>query len=392
MPESTTTASPDPRPNPLAVFSQPEIKDDIVTVERLLSQSRQLVLLGAGCSYVAGLPLTAALYKFITDNLVNAKTKSLLEAIHAEYASCKTANLEDYLSDIVDLKAMADRRALRDLAECSVSYANMKFTPSELDTALTSIKEQIRIAISQPDAPPTLAFHRKFVRAMQRLHAGKSGALRRTDYFVLNYDTLIEDALGQERIAFSDGLAGGSTGWWDPERFGDAKLAARVVKLHGSIDWCLFEDKHFPIRLRPTKIPVVGAENVMIWPTATKYRETQLDPFAQVLSLFRTALRPPETDDAVLLIAGYSFGDAHINLEIERALLEGGERLSVIAMCFEDTPPAPVLTWLKNGTIGKQIRAYSARQIWHGSDCRDVPLQMGWGDFKVLAALLGGER
>ena len=50
------------------------------------------------------------------------------------------------------------------------------------------------------------------------------------DYLVLNYDTVLEDALALERVPFSDGLDGGVTGWWNPETFDRGGLAARVLQ------------------------------------------------------------------------------------------------------------------------------------------------------------------
>ena len=48
----------------------------------------------------------------------------------------------------------------------------------------------------------------------------------------------------------------------------------------------------------------------MIWPASTKYRETQIDPFAQLLALARNALRSENQSEKVLVVLGYSFSDA----------------------------------------------------------------------------------
>jgi len=374
----------------LAPFRVAEYRSELETIERLLSQGRRLFLLGAGCSKVAGLPLTAELFDQVLRDLQDTKTETLLSAIKSEYDGSSGATIEDYLSDIVDLKAMADRRVRRECAGGSVTYQGEQYSSAELDQALTGIKGCIRDAIAKNHFPQ-LDTHRLFVRNVHNLLTDKPSAVRRTDYFVMNYDTLLEDALGREQISFSDGLAGGMTGWWEPSRFDDQTLMARVIKLHGSIDWCLFDHEYFPRRLRPSSVPTPTTEHVMIWPTATKYRETQLDPFAEVLSLFRRSLRPRSSEDAVLMILGYSFGDAHINIEIERGLRDSGERLSILAMCYEDSPPAELKTWL-NSDFGQQIRAYCRKEIWHGADCKTTPQATNWGDFSTLARLLGGER
>jgi SIR2-like domain len=378
-------------PNDLAPFAEATVRSELETVEKLLSQGRRLFLIGAGCSKVAGLPLTAELCDCVLGTLKDKKAKKLLEAILAEYDGDGQATIEDYLSDIVDLKAMADRRVRHGCTVGAVSYQGEKYTASDLDTTLNLIKNGIRDVIAGVSTPD-LKHHRLFVRHVNQLLTDKPSSKRRTDYFVMNYDTLVEDALGRERISFSDGLAGGITGWWDPSRFDDPSLNARVIKLHGSIDWCLFDHEYFPSRLRPTGKQTPTDEQVMIWPTATKYRETQLDPYAQVLNLFRQSLRPGPGKDAVLMVAGYSFGDAHINLEIERGLRDSGERLSVLAMCFENEPPPSLKKWLTNPEIGQQVKAYCCREMWHGPEKIECNQDVPWGDFALLARLLGGER
>ncbi|MGP1346160.1 MAG: SIR2 family protein [Phycisphaerales bacterium] len=375
----------------LVAFSDAAIRTELEMVERLLSQSRRLFLMGAGCSKVAGLPLTTELCDLVMQSMKDAKATALLESIRKEYDGDGRATIEDYLSDIVDLKAMADRRVQRGCSKGTISYQGADYAATELDAALSEIKRGIRVAISS-GTPIDMTHHRRFVRHVDGLLTDKPFSRRRTDYFVLNYDTLIEDALGRERIRYSDGLAGGITGWWDPSRFDDPNLSARVVKLHGSIDWCLFDHDYFPSRLRPTGIESSAEEQVMIWPTATKYRETQLDPYAQVLDLFRRALRPGTSEDAVLMIVGYSFGDTHINLEIERGLKDSGERLSVLAMCYDDIPPLALKGWLTSARIGQQVRAYCRNEMWHGGEVTKYTQDVPWGDFSILARLLGGER
>ena len=57
-------------------------------------------------------------------------------------------------------------------------------------------------------------------------------------------------------------------------------------------------------------LPLGGRrERVLIWPATTKYRETQRDPYAQILDFMRQSLRPPMRSEVVLTICGYAFGD-----------------------------------------------------------------------------------
>jgi SIR2-like protein len=75
-----------------------------------------------------------------------------------------------------------------------------------------------------------------FVKNIHSLRVGKSSGLDQVDYFVLNYDTLIENALSLEKIPYTDGFDGGAVGWWDNRTYERRELSARVFKIHGSID------------------------------------------------------------------------------------------------------------------------------------------------------------
>ena len=109
---------------------------------------------------------------------------------------------------------------------------------------------------------------------------GRPAPAQPVDYLVLNYDTIIEDALAFGNIPYADGLYGGATGWWEPDTFEATGLSARVIKLHGSIDWRQFPDEQSPRRVGPSiKLPDEVNLPVLIWPSSTKYQEAQLDPF-----------------------------------------------------------------------------------------------------------------
>jgi hypothetical protein len=229
------------------------------------------------------------------------------------------------------------------------------------------------------------------VRAIHSsLQAGKTG--RNVDYFVLNYDTLIEDALGLERVRCFDGFTGSSTGWWEPSTFHTKEKGARVFKVHGSIDWCLLENDALPRRVRPGIKTESANNHVLIYPAATKYQETQRDPFAQLLSHMRQSLCPQEGKELVLAICGYSFGDSHIDLEIENALQQSEGRLTIAAFSSTDEPEGKLEEWLKDATISDQIRVYANKGYFHGNERVTMDKAIPWWKFEVLSRLLGGER
>ena len=230
------------------------------------------------------------------------------------------------------------------------------------------------------------------MRAVHRtLRVGRLGQV--VEYLVLNYDTVLEDALALERIPFSDGLDGGVTGWWSPRVFDRDGLAARVLKLHGSIDWCEFPDDPLPRRVGPSLgIEAADERRILIWPASTKYRETQLDPYAQLVDRARGVLRPEQGSQRVLVICGYSFGDAHINSELDRALRESSGNLTIAAFTHENEPFGQLKTWYEDTRLRDQVLIFTNRGFFHGTQSDIATTDLLWWKFENVTRLLGGER
>lgn len=374
----------------LSVFSTPELKDVVQDMRDLLSQSRLGFLLGAGCSKIAGLPLMPELTATVLDHDgIGEETKDLLNKVKELFSGAASATIEDYMSEIVDLLSIAERRTRRGANQSKVSVGNQERDTSELQTALDEIKGAVSSAIG--DKEVNIATHQQFVRAIHgSLQAGKAG--RGVDYFILNYDTLIEDALGLERVVYCDGFTGAATGWWEPSTFRPDGTPARVFKIHGSIDWCLLKGDSLPRRIRSGIKTEADKKHVLIYPAATKYQETQRDPFAQMLHYMRQSLCPGEGKEMVLAICGYSFGDSHIDFEIENALYQSDGRLTVAAFIGTDEPEGKLRNWLDDSAISEQIRVYANKGFFHGNKQSKNDAGLPWWKFEILARLLGGER
>ena len=105
---------------------------------------------------------------------------------------------------------------------------------------------------------------------------------------------------------------------------------------------------------------------ILIWPASTKYRETQLDPFAQLLERARRVMQPKRGSQRVLVICGYGFGDAHINIEVDRALRESAGDLTVVAFTSENEPTGQLKTWTEDKMIREQVLIFANRGFFHG--------------------------
>ncbi len=262
----------------LSALSKKPYSDAVEKFGELLRQGVRAFLIGAGCSRCAGLPMTAELtQETIESEKLDEPSKAILMAVKDHFAGSTNSNIEDYLSELVDLLAIVERRDARRAAQPEVSIDGKKFSASQLRTAAEHIKEALVSAI---DKQVDIETHRMFIRAVHRpLRVGKATRSSIVDYIVLNYDTVVEDALAVERIPFSDGIDGGETGWWAPETFDRDGLRARVLKLHGSVNWSEVDGDPLPRRIaRTLQIQDMRQRRILIWPASTKYRETQLDP------------------------------------------------------------------------------------------------------------------
>ena len=348
-------------------------------------------LIGAGCSRCAGLPLTKELTdKVLNDVAVDCLSKRILAAVKSIFAEATDSHIEDYLSEIVDLLAITDRRAERGVKNNTIAVGDTEYTAEQLRTASNQIKQAIAGTIRGRVNTST---HEDFVNSVHRpMRVGRPPPTRPVDYLVLNYDTVIEDALALGNVPYADGLYGGATGWWDPTSFEGKGLSARVIKLHGSIDWRQFPDEQAPRRIGPSiEIPGEVDLPVLIWPSSTKYQETQLDPFAQLLDVARKAIRPAFGAQHLLLVCGYSFGDSHINLEIDNALKESEGKLTIAAFTYGDKPTGLLKDWHDDEAVCDQVLVFANRGFFHGGNEMISGKDLPWWKFEVLTKILKGE-
>lgn len=389
-------------------------KDEIIQeylekIPDILGQPRLSLLIGAGCSSCAGLPFMVSLTTEICKQLDPIKAEDeneriayeLLHDIKGKFDGLENISIEDFLSEIQDIDAILSRQNQKGVENPAFPQKGGRYELVHTQLLLKKVKQAIRSILGAPIS--TIKYHRQFCKAIHRdLAKGRKRTKHIVNYFILNYDTLIEDALALEGIAFDDGFIGGATAWWDHSKFNNTDplvnegryFESKVYKLHGSIDWIKPERSEFPVRLRST-LPVdeiIGeGEPVLIYPSSKKYKETQFDPFAQMMSCFRKCLTT--TENHILAIIGYGFNDEHVNIEIHDAIQNSDGSLSVVIFSGEDSLPASIKTWIAEKEISRQILILGKREIWKdGEKIYNSDKDIDWYKFEKISSLISEVR
>lgn len=200
-------------------------------------------------------------------------------------------------------------------------------------TEIEELEESVRKTIARVVTPNLTAIqgsypHRKFARWL-----GKTSRQNPVEIFTVNYDVLIEHGMEVERIPVFDGFVGSHRPFFHPDSLRRKESAPgatwmRLWKMHGSVTWRRIEqDGRFRV-VRGEPDPA----GEMIYPSFQKYDESRQQPYAAFTDRL---IRFLEQDDALLVIAGFSFGDEHINNLIFGAL-ENRPRTHVYALQFDE--------------------------------------------------------
>jgi len=221
--------------------------------------------------------------------------------------------------------------------------------------------------------------------------AGIAERRKPINIFTTNYDTLLEDALSLNRIPYWDGFSGGAIAYRTLS-YGDdlpnSGVRANLIKLHGSIDWFLCEKNHV-WRVRNNDSYPEKKEQVLIYPQSTKYVATQQDPFSTQFDLFRKSLNSKSTN--ILAVCGYSFGDEHINNEIEISMSkEKNETVLIAFLECRDAIPDVLDRWRKSA-FGRNVFILSLKGLYVGDE-GPFPRKEGeddyWWTFEGMASII----
>ena len=324
--------------------------DNLKQLDELLAASKQSWLFGSGICVNAGIPLMGPLTSqvFARAESDNSEALDFLKAVKKELPS--ESHIEHILSQLGDYAAIAERSKEKKVTVGSKTSDLVKLRELH-EKILRWIADTIRWGYAPANGDDgerigtrekpivTIAEHKMFVSALfNRSQAGVAERRSAVRIFTINYDTLIEDALALGRFSYWDGFSGGAVAYRSyhyGEQEPKSGFRAHVIKLHGSVDWYLGDDERV-WRVRDGDLYPSTSSRVLIYPQATKYLATQRDPFAAQFDLFRRTLGSEAEN--VLAICGYSFGDEHINKEIELALQHPGNKTTILAFSQDLNP------------------------------------------------------
>lgn len=152
------------------------------------------------------------------------------------------------------------------------------------------------------------------------------------EIFTTNYDILFERAFEVSRVPVFDGFVGTYHPFFYSECLDDDDLLPnpkwiRLWKLHGSVNW-LLEDcaacKRI-VRSHPSE------SGELILPSHRKYDESRKQPYMAYMDRLSRILN---SEHALLITCGYSFGDEHINAILYGAL-DNRNTANIIALQFQ---------------------------------------------------------
>jgi len=282
---------------------------------KLATRSRHVcAFLGAGVGRACGLPDVAQLQKRVLEDLRIDDRNAFIKELEGR-------NLEEALSRLRRISALITGDQTVDGLTATQARA--------LDAAVCQAIVKA-LDIQGVDTAPACHL---------AAWAGRAGYRLPVEIFTVNYDLLLETALESLRVPYFDGFVGtlrakfhtelvegspGSDGEWVPAFF------VRLWKLHGSVNWAWQDDRQI-VRLGQ---PVPEGRPAAIYPSDAKYEESRRVPFVVLQDRLRRALHQPET---LLLVAGYSFGDSHLNELLFDAAVRR-ERSEFVAFCHSEIP------------------------------------------------------
>ncbi len=291
----------------------------------LISDSKRIgFLFGAGTSmsYKRGMskesviPGVQEMTRIIIDKIGEDNFKKALKQIEEELGAANMGfQIEYILSCIIQKEQVVGKEKL-----CGLKKEDFESLRKEIE------KEIIEV----------VSVHKKREKFIKELlhcdfvlwvsHAARKNPV---ELFTTNYDYLFELALEYHNVNYFDGFVGSFEPFFCPSLVEDLKALPqyhKLWKLHGSLGWA-YDDKNKKIIRRDQR-----EDSIIVFPNFLKYDNSKKQPY---VSFIDRLIKFVSSDDSVLIVCGYSFGDQHINEAILTAL-EKARASHVIGLYYDD--------------------------------------------------------
>lgn len=279
----------------------------------VIKQDEIIIILGAGASADAGIPVTSKMVKDVEEFIGNNEdkdwsqfknlyylVKSSVEFSYGIQGKYVNFNIETLLNILYELEKKEMHPLYPFIGSWSVRFNEIiKDNFNLIIDFKNKIIQQLKTWI-QPDNLKLSEYYKKLSEFQKQIQFPLK-------IFTLNYDLLIEKNLSEITIerGFDDNKK------WNYKLFSERPEEPEIYlyKLHGSLDW--ERDKITQIVKCVDNIP-----NIPDLIFGTQYKMQYIDPYLFLFSEFRHyALKAK-----LIICIGYSFSDEHINAILSQAL------------------------------------------------------------------------
>ena len=288
--------------------STQDLSQQISLLQQCLSGSKKPIglFLGAGCPMAVGTTDKTPLIPDMARMTIEVRNLLSSSQLCGPFRTAEknlrkdglcNPNLEDLLTHIRGLSAIAGSESVRGLTPCQLV---------SLDRKICDLINQV---VNKELPHDDTAYH-QVARWADGIPRGYP-----VELFTTNYDMLLEQALEESQVPYFDGFPGVRRPFFDPRALEEASLLppwTRLWKLHGSINWYQHENE---LVFRGTTDDPENRR--VIHPSHLKYQESRRMPYLAMVDRLRTFLNDPA---AALILCGYSFRDQHINDTIRQGL------------------------------------------------------------------------
>lgn len=297
--------------------------------EQLGSDKRRLMFFfGAGTSQAVGLDGIVQLTANISGDLTGTN-KAHYDRLRG---ALKNANVESILSNI--------RLHREIIAQGETASGGFKGDEAgDLDRAICAAIYK-RVTITPPKG---FNCHADFASWLNSIERSKP-----VEIFSTNYDLLFERGMEIAEVPFFDGFVGGVEPYFSDAAVDFANEQnqriprgwVRFWKMHGSVGWKA-KDEDITGTRKVIRVPLVEpgkSDDIMVFPSQDKYKDSRKLPFISLQDRLR---RATGTGEGLLVVAGYSFSDEHIN-DIIFSNLRANNRFSVTVLLFDKLSSANI--------------------------------------------------